>query len=104
MQIQDSEVSNFNYDPYMGCDIVATMKHIYQRMQDRIKEVAELEKTHELTQVWLMSKEQYDKLPENPTWYDCLAAGAIPQGSIWVEKDKSHRLGNDSAMDAGLQE
>lgn len=99
MTKQDSDISDMHFLPQPGdelqsANIVDVLKNLHKRILARIDEEFEMHKTHQLIQIWLMSEEQYEKLPENPTWHDYLAAGAVPQGWSWVER-QGYQDGND---------
>jgi hypothetical protein len=86
--MNDTPIINFEPGPGKDINLVELFRELRQRTHDRAKEKEELIKSgkFEYSQIWIMSKEQYEKLPENPTWCDMFNAGGIFQGWEWVEK------------------
>jgi hypothetical protein len=73
-----------NLEPDTGKDVslVDFLVKLRQAMRDRIKDREDLIKSgkFEYSEVWVMSKEPFEKLPETPTYLDMVKGGGIFQG------------------------
>jgi hypothetical protein len=90
---QDSDVTNFDYDggvaeyspEYFGM----WFKRVVDWELSRAEREKQLSKTHSYEQTWLMSKDAWESLPENPTAIDIINAGGQFLGYQWVVKNES---------------
>lgn len=71
-----------------GCDVDIVDR--FREILVRLQELSDLEAMRmkdpcwKYEQVWLMSREAVEGLPENPSFSDYIEAGAIFQGWQWV--------------------
>lgn len=88
-EMNDTPVINFEPGASQDVNLIEFFREFQQRVHDRIKEEEEIIKSgkFEYSQVWIMSKGQYEKLPENPTFFDMVNVGAIFQGWRWIERE-----------------